>query len=68
MKDEMLTVAEVAPLVRMNADGLYRACRENQFPHIRIGRQIRIPRDILDSWKKAQARKIRKTGNGRKAA
>lgn len=46
----LLTVGEVAPLVRMSNQGLYRAIREKQFPAIKIGSQIRIPESSLKAW------------------
>ena len=46
----LLTVDEVAPMVRMSDQGLYRAIREKQFPAIKIGSQIRIPESALKAW------------------
>ncbi len=51
---ELLTVTEVAPMVRMSDQALYRAIREKQFPAIRIGAQIRIPESALTEWVEAQ--------------
>lgn len=50
----LLTVDEVAPMVRMSDQGLYRAIREKQFPAIKIGSQIRIPESALKAWIESQ--------------
>ena len=48
--EEMLTIEAVAPRVHMSRDGLYAACRQKQFPHVRIGTRIRIPATALARW------------------
>lgn len=48
--ENLLTVQEVAPLVRLSEQGLYRSIREKQFPAIRIGNHIRIPESLLQLW------------------
>ena len=47
---DYLTIEEVAPLLKMKPQGLYRAIREKQFPFpfIKIGKQIRVPRTALE--------------------
>ena len=52
--DRLLTVKEVAPMVRMTPQSLYRAIRERQFPAVRIGEQIRIPESQVAKWIEAQ--------------
>jgi excisionase family DNA binding protein len=42
-----LTVEQAAPQLQMSEQALYAACRVGQFPHIRIGRRIRIPARAL---------------------
>lgn len=54
MIDNLLTVEEVAPLVRLTKQGLYRAVRERQFPSVRIGKQVRIPASAVRAWIAAQ--------------
>jgi excisionase family DNA binding protein len=48
-QDEMwLTVPQVAPQVNMTLQALYKACRDGDFPCVRIGkRRIRIPSSAL---------------------
>jgi excisionase family DNA binding protein len=48
--EEFFTVEETAPKVKMSQQGLYAACREKQFPHVRIGKRIRIPSSALTRW------------------
>lgn len=48
--EEFLTVAEVAPRVKMSEQALYAAIREKQFPAVRIGSRIRIPVSMLQRW------------------
>lgn len=52
--ERLLTVAEVAPQVRLSAQALYAAIRERQFPAVRIGARIRIPETALRDWIKTQ--------------
>ena len=42
--DEFLTVAEVAVIWRVSARTLRRRIAAGEIPHIRVGRQVRIPR------------------------
>lgn len=42
-----LTVQEVAKALRLNRNTVYAAIENGQLPHLRIGRQIRIPRSAL---------------------
>jgi excisionase family DNA binding protein len=48
--EEFLTVAEVAPLVKMSEQALYAAIRENKFPAVHIGSRIRVPLSMLKRW------------------
>lgn len=45
----LLTVGEAAKLMRVSRNGAYNAVAEGAVPSIRIGRNIRIPRDALAS-------------------
>jgi excisionase family DNA binding protein len=48
--DQLLTVSEVAPMVRLTEQGLYKKIRDKQFPAIKIGNQIRISPQAVDAW------------------
>ncbi len=53
----MYTVEAVAPRAGMSKQALYAACRARQFPHVRIGKRIRIPESLLEKWIQEQATK-----------
>ncbi len=40
---KFLTVFEVAELLNVTSDQIYRLVKENRIPHLRVGRYIRIP-------------------------
>ena len=40
----LLTVEEMAEILRIGRSSAYELCRQNEFPVIRIGRSIRIPK------------------------
>lgn len=45
------TVPEAAELTGLTTDRIYQLCRENQFPHRRVGeRQLLIPKRGLERW------------------
>ncbi len=46
----LLTVEEMAEVLRIGRSSAYELCRQNEFPVIRIGRSIRIPRKALLDW------------------
>lgn len=50
MVDELLKVEAVAPRVGLSVQALYAACRARQFPHVRIGKRIRVPASALAAW------------------
>jgi excisionase family DNA binding protein len=39
----VLTVPEVAAVLRMSKVLVYRACRRGQIPHIRVGHRVVVP-------------------------
>jgi len=48
---ETLYKAEVvAPQVGLSIKQFYAACQAKQFPHVRIGRRIRVPESALRRW------------------
>lgn len=52
----LLTVPEVATRVGFTRNALYRMCRERRFPHIRVGKLIRIPESGVQRWLEEQLR------------
>lgn len=47
---DMLTVAELQELLRIGQRQAYELCKEYDFPSIRIGNSIRIPKQALLEW------------------
>ncbi len=46
----LLTVEEMAEILRIGRSSAYELCRQNEIPVIRIGRSIRIPKKALLDW------------------
>jgi len=53
MTDEtphLLTVDEVAAILRTHPDVVYRLIKTKQLPALRLGRAVRVVREALDRW------------------
>lgn len=50
-----LSVSEAAKLTGIGRDCLYRLTRRDDFPVLRLGRSIRIPRRALEQWIEREA-------------
>lgn len=46
----LLTVAQAAKLLQLGQDTVYTLTHRRDFPCIRIGRSVRINRELLQSW------------------
>ena len=46
----LLTVDQTAALLQIGRDQVYNLCHRADFPALRIGRSIRINRDLLQGW------------------
>ena len=67
MLPEVLTVDEVAELLRVDRKGVYSAISRGELPGVlRIGRTMRVSRDVLLEWVRGSARG--KDGNERQAS
>lgn len=44
------TVPEAAALLGISEESVYEAIRRNEFPHVKIGRLIRIPKRRFEAW------------------
>jgi excisionase family DNA binding protein len=62
----VLTVSEMADLLRIRRDAAYQLCRQEGFPAARIGRLIRIPAAALERWIEEQARTAIQSTGGRR--
>jgi len=47
---ELLTVAQAAALCNLSRSHVYQLVQRGEWPAIRIGRTLRIPRRWLDLW------------------
>lgn len=45
-----MTVKETASYIGLHTDTIYDLVRENQIPHIRLGRKILFTKEALDAW------------------
>ncbi|MBW3562364.1 MAG: helix-turn-helix domain-containing protein [Actinobacteria bacterium] len=52
--DQLLTVAEVAELLRVSTMTVYRLIRSGELPAVRVGRNYRVRRGDLDSYLQEQ--------------
>jgi excisionase family DNA binding protein len=43
----LLTVAEAAKILRVNRDTAYRLVHDGAIPAVKLGRSLRIPRELL---------------------
>ncbi len=50
-----LTINDVAEMLGLSTDSVYKLVRENQIPHVRAGRRILFHRLVIDSWLKGEA-------------
>ena len=50
MLEEMLTEREVAGLLGLKPSTIGRLRRQNELPHVRVGRLIRYPASQLAGW------------------
>ena len=46
----ILTVSDVAEILNISRNGAYNICNCKGFPSIRIGKQIRVPKEPFISW------------------
>jgi excisionase family DNA binding protein len=49
-RNEILTVDEVAAILRTHPDCIYRLVRSKQLPAVHLGRAVRVVREALDQW------------------
>lgn len=47
---QFFTVNELAELLRIGRSSAYELCQRNEFPVVRIGKNIRIPEQGLYNW------------------
>jgi excisionase family DNA binding protein len=52
--DEMLTVAEVAAILRISGDHVYKLVRTGRIPAVKLGRVYRFNRDAIARLKRGE--------------
>ena len=45
-----LTTQEVADILGLSTDCVYKLVRENKIPHVRAGRRILFHKTVLEQW------------------
>jgi excisionase family DNA binding protein len=65
---EVLSIEEVARLLRVHRKTVYEAVARGQLPGRRIGRVLRIDRDTLLAWLKRQSAVLDSKSQGRVAS
>jgi excisionase family DNA binding protein len=61
VSDRLLTAEDVAQILGMRTDFIYRLAREGRIPHLRFGRTLRFRAEAIETWLEEQER-----GNGRR--
>ena len=46
----MMTVSEVSEYLRISKASVYRLVKMKEIPVIKIGRQLRFRKDVIDEW------------------
>lgn len=50
MKEEILTVKELAKYLKMDEHTVYRLARKGVLPAVKIGGEWRFRKDLIDKW------------------
>jgi excisionase family DNA binding protein len=61
VSDRLLTAEDVAQILGMRTDFIYRLAREGRIPHLRFGRTLRFRAEAIARWLEEEER-----GNGRR--
>ena len=48
--EKVLTIPQVADILQVPTSWLYAACKRGAFPHIKVGRYVRITEAQLQEW------------------
>ena len=51
--NRLLTVREVADILRLTSEGVYRLARRKAIPVVHVGRQVRVREEALRQWLEA---------------
>ena len=61
MTDRLLSAEDVAQIIGMRVDLVYKLARRDEIPHLRFGRTLRFRAEAIDRWLEESER-----GNGRR--
>lgn len=50
VKNDIMTVQEVAEYLRLNEMTVYRLAQEGKIPGLKIGRSWRFKKEVIDEW------------------
>ena len=62
MKDDILTIREVAKMLKLAEKTVYSLVADNDIPGFKVGGSWRFSRKELEKWVEAQNRKAKKNG------
>lgn len=54
IENEILTIEEVAAYLRLTPQTIYRWAQEKRIPAVKLGKEWRFRRSIIDDWLDAQ--------------
>jgi nitrogen PTS system EIIA component len=54
LENEILTIEEVAAYLRLTPQTIYRWAQEKRIPAVKLGKEWRFRRSIIDDWLDAQ--------------
>jgi len=54
LENEILTIEEVAAYLRLTPQTIYRWAQEKRIPAVKLGKEWRFRRSIIDQWLDAQ--------------
>jgi PTS system nitrogen regulatory IIA component len=54
LENEILTIEEVASYLRLTPQTIYRWAQEKRIPAVKLGKEWRFRRSIIDEWLDAQ--------------
>jgi excisionase family DNA binding protein len=57
--ERLLEAEDVAGILGMTTDWVYREVRAKRLPHIRLGRYVRFRRESIEAWLDAREHRVR---------
>ncbi len=53
---EIMTLPELAKYLRTSRDTIYRKAQKGMIPAVKLGKEWRFPKDVIDEWLRKEAR------------